>query len=222
MGKKLTTQQFVDKAMNIHGNTYDYSKTIYQNAHTDVVIICPKHGEFLQEPTNHIHIKQGCPMCGKGGTDIERFWSLVSKDGKKIDYVEGNCWRWLGSLNHNGYGRFWVNNKTISASRFSYELHFEPVKEGFFVLHKCDNPECTNPQHLFVGTLKENMEDMSKKGRCRDQLGEKNNMAILTKKDVMEMRELYKTGNYTQKELAKKYGVALSTANQAINNKRWI
>ena len=62
--KQLTTEKFVKKAQLVHGNKYDYSKVIYINAHIEVTIICPVHGEFLQSPNAHLDQKQGCPKCG--------------------------------------------------------------------------------------------------------------------------------------------------------------
>ena len=63
--KKLTTKEFIERAKQVHGNKYDYSKTIYVNKRTKVCIICPEHGEFWQTPHNHVYQKQGCPECGK-------------------------------------------------------------------------------------------------------------------------------------------------------------
>jgi len=66
-----TTEEFIESAKSIHGDKYDYSKTIYKNNSTKVDIICPEHGEFSQLPGNHIRLKQGCPIC-KGGTSIDK------------------------------------------------------------------------------------------------------------------------------------------------------
>jgi hypothetical protein len=86
----------------------------------------------------------------------ERFWLKARKaDG---------CWSWGGRL-HSGYGLIAVNGKTTSANRASWIIHFGPIPDGMLVCHKCDNPECTNPEHLFLGTHKANAEDMVKKGR---------------------------------------------------------
>jgi len=213
MAKRLTTQEFVDRAYAIHGDRYDYSKVAYVNAHTNVVIVCRLHGEYIQEPTNHIHLARGCPICARGGTNEERFWSFINRDD--------GCWRWQGKKADNGYGRFWVDGGMVAAHRFSYELHHGKIPDGLFVLHRCDNPECTNPDHLFVGTLKDNMQDMVRKGRQRVQHGEKNTMSKLTESDVRSIRAKYKTGNYFQRELASEYGIALSTANQIINRNGW-
>lgn len=221
MAEKLTTSEFIKKAQSVHGNKYDYGLVHYVNAHTKVTIICPPHGQFVQEPTNHIHIGQGCPVCGKGGTDVERFWNFVNKDGPEAKHAPGDCWEWTGNVGGSGYGRFWVNDGSVPAHRYSYEVHKGSVPEGMFTLHRCDNPVCVNPDHLFVGTALDNMRDMAAKGRSRDQRGEKNNMSKLTTDDVREIRRLHREGGYFQRQLADKFGISLSSANQVVNRKRW-
>lgn len=221
MAKKLTTEEFVKRAVRVHGSKYDYTKVKYRNAHTKIIITCLRHGDFRQEPTNHIHIGQGCPTCGVGGNDNERFWNFVDKNGLVTAGVSGRCWNWRGKL-HNSYGRFWTNGKTIRAHRYSFELHNAKIPPGVLVLHQCDNPSCVNPKHLFAGSTTDNMQDMSKKGRCRDQYGEKNNMAKLNQKDVDNIREIYATGEYFQRQIAVMFNVSLTTINQIVNLKRWM
>jgi len=90
-------------------------------------------------------------------TDIERFMSRVNKTD--------SCWLWNASTDGNGYARFVINRKSVIASRFSYKSFVGEIPNGLFVLHKCDNPKCVNPEHLFTGTQTDNMQDMLKKGR---------------------------------------------------------
>lgn len=89
----------------------------------------------------------------------DRFWKKVVKTKK--------CWKWIGSKAHRGYGKIALNGKFLPAPRASWLLHNGEIPGGLFVLHKCDNPECTNPEHLFLGTQKDNMRDMLKKNRGR-------------------------------------------------------
>lgn len=90
--------------------------------------------------------------------DLKRFWSKVTK-GKPNE-----CWVWHGA-NVRGYGQFWFRGKKARASRASWSIHFGEIKNGLWVLHKCDNPPCVNPKHLFLGTRSDNMLDCFKKGR---------------------------------------------------------
>ncbi len=93
-------------------------------------------------------------------TNEQRFWKKI----RKPDFANG-CWEWLGYLDPKGYGTFGVNNKVFKAHRYSYLIHFGPIPEKLCVCHHCDNPQCCNPDHLFLGTHNDNMQDMIKKGR---------------------------------------------------------
>lgn len=97
-------------------------------------------------------------------TFIERFWKCVVRtDG---------CWQWTGRQRHKfGYGVLGGNSpkhfgrRSIEVHRLSWIIHFGPIPKGLCVLHKCDNPECTRPDHLFLGTTQDNLADMRSKGR---------------------------------------------------------
>lgn len=92
----------------------------------------------------------------------ERFWSLVNKEpGLGPD---GDCWEWGGSK-VKGYGSFSHNSRTIQAHRFIWQLINGPIDDGFNVLHRCDNPACVRPSHLFLGTQGDNVRDCIRKGR---------------------------------------------------------
>jgi len=90
----------------------------------------------------------------------QRFWRHVKLGG------EDECWVWIGSsTNASGHKNFQFGGTNHLAHRFSYELHKGEIPKGLLVCHSCDNPLCVNPKHLWVGTHKDNMQDMVKKGR---------------------------------------------------------
>lgn len=221
MTRKFTTQEFIERAIAIHGNRYDYGEVEYDGSFNKVVIICPRHGPFRQSPVNHIHGKSGCPTCGHGGTTVERFWEYVCKDGTQKSYVDSYCWQWTSVIAQNGYGRFWVNDKSVPAHHFSYELHYGPIPNGLFVLHHCDNPSCVNPDHLFVGTIADNVHDMISKGRNVPTRGQRSSSCKLTPDKVRKIRVSCVSGNYQQKQIAEMFGVSQETICDIVHRRTW-
>lgn len=141
----------------------------------------------------------------------EKFWSKVNKtDG---------CWIYTGYIATNGYGKTKEKGVTVSAHRLSWELTNGPIPDGLFVCHKCDNPPCVNPYHLFLGTPKENTQDMREKKRHPH--GEKTTKSKLTDKGVLDIRQRYAQGNITLLELAKEYGLTRSTIGYAVKGATW-
>jgi len=164
---------------------------------------------------------------------IKRFWSHVQKSNPD------NCWLWSAYRDKIGYGRFAIKQecgkyKSILAHRISFTLTSGTLPENLCVLHKCDNPPCVNPNHLFLGTLQDNIDDMVAKGRQSKGLssgsytkpesrtyGERNGCSKLTNEQITEMRERYIKGNVTQKLLGTEYGVDQSLISYIVNWKRW-
>ena len=136
------------------------------------------------------------------------------------------CWEWIGSK-RNGYGRMIVGSRTdgtrrnVSTHRISYELKYGEIPEGMEVCHKCDNPCCVNPDHLFLGTKKDNAADRDAKGRNIVFIGEEQPMSKLTRKSVKDARweRAYKGTSYQM--LADRYGVAKKTMMNAIKGVTW-
>lgn len=147
------------------------------------------------------------------GSPEERFWKYVDKKS------DNECWNWLGVCNNKGYGKIKINQKDISAHRFSWELHFGKIPKDLYICHHCDNPPCVNPNHLFLGTSKDNIDDM--KNKNRQAKGENNGNSKLTSKQVEEIKRLYYEGKITQIEIAKIFNVAHTTILNINRNKTW-
>jgi len=129
------------------------------------------------------------------------------------------CWVWMGAITSRGYGQFRFGCEQ-RAHRASYILYKGKIPSGLLVLHSCDNPPCVNPDHLFLGTPKDNTTDMIKKNRDTIR-GEKNNKSKLTEKDVLEIRRLYKSGKYTLVELAKIYKMYMNSIWRITSKESW-
>lgn len=109
-------------------------------------------------------------VSGPTTTLAARYWAKVAKDGPTLVPELGRCWRWTASTTSFGYGQLnpgWRNAAPVRAHRVSWEIHNGPIPAGLDVLHRCDNPPCSNPDHLFLGTALDNMRDMIAKGRAR-------------------------------------------------------
>lgn len=144
---------------------------------------------------------------------MKRFWDKVDKTG--------DCWEWKAALNEHGYGMIGMNGGMRRAHRLSWEFRYGKIPDGLFVLHKCDNPKCVNPDHLFLGNQTDNMHDCSLKGRTKNtpQLGEKNVFAVLDRFKVLEIRAL--DGIMLQKDIAKTYNVKDSAISKIILRRTW-
>jgi len=138
-------------------------------------------------------------------TPRERFESKYTK-------AESGCWDWTAFANPAGYGRFRFDGKTVLAHRFAYELYVGPLPEGLWALHKCDNPKCVNPEHLFLGTNQDNITDKVSKNR---------QYSKLTDLQVAAIRELYATGNYYQEHLGAIFNTTQSQISYIVNRKSW-
>lgn len=144
----------------------------------------------------------------------ERFFQKVLK----TDY----CWVWLASKNNIGYGKMKVDGSIIKAHRLSWIIHTgQIISKTDFICHKCDNPRCVNPQHLFLGNAKTNMNDCSMKGRTYRPIGSKNVKCILSEHDVVTIRSIYTGKKGDQKNIAKMFGVNSRTICNIINRVTW-
>ena len=142
--------------------------------------------------------------------EADRFWTKVSKSS--------GCWLWTGSVNVDGYAKFGRNGKWVSAHRVSYELKYGEIPDGMCVCHRCDVRNCVNPDHLFLGTHRDNMEDMARDGSKK---GERHHGARLTENQVVEMRLMYAMGQCSQKSLALHFGVSPTTVYRVVRRTGW-
>lgn len=179
-------------------------------------------------------------------TDVtmERFWSLVEKGSSD------ECWAWRGPRDAAGYGRFRVANRPEVAHRVAYTHAIGPIPRGLFGCHRCDNPSCVNPAHIFIGTSQDNFNDMRRKGRaasaangkhgsvtCPESIprgdshylrmhpekvarGSANPNAVLDEAQVLSIRELAVSG-VSRRRLSALFGAAKVTIDRIVNGKSW-
>lgn len=149
-----------------------------------------------------------------GGTVTDHFWRFVEKTP--------SCWLWTGLLNNRGYGDLMNRHKHYYAHRLSYEIAFGPIPDDMCVCHRCDNPRCVNPAHLFLGSNSANIADKVAKRRQRGpHLGEQHHNAKLTVPQVMAIRDRRATTGDTYAAIAADYGVSEATVIYIVQGKRW-
>lgn len=146
---------------------------------------------------------------------------------QRISKVESGCWEWTGSRDPKGYGCIWGRDlvsgkrRPMRATRVMYLLHHGvvPLRSDLYICHRCDNPTCVNPDHLFAGTPKENNEDMYRKGRSRHAVGSAVGASRLSAEQVLAIRE--RAGTTSARSLAREFGVSHPAINDVINRKTW-
>lgn len=145
--------------------------------------------------------------------DEARFWSKVDKSSGP-----DGCWLWTGSRISTGYGNVYYLGSMVLAHRLSLMLSGVDVQPSVFVCHKCDNPPCCNPAHLFLGTNADNVADMISKDR--HSRGERNGHAKLSPESVSEIRRLRSDGA-TEIELSARFGVSRATISDISRRRSW-
>lgn len=134
--------------------------------------------------------------------------------------MKSPCILFDGALDTSGYGLKRIGKKLWKAHRLAWVSARGAIPEGVQVLHRCDVRACVNVEHLFLGTLADNMADRNAKGRQARLQGEKHNLHKLTNQDVLRIREEYERG-CSLSELAKAYGVHTSTVHRAATRRNW-
>lgn len=162
--------------------------------------------------------------CGcLGKLDIEknkvRFYSKIGTHD-----ADTGCWPWIGPVTRGGYGNFFFMGKQSRASRVSYKIHKGEIPSGMVVCHKCDNPKCVNPDHLFLGSHKDNIADMLLKGRGKkgnpNIAGENNKTAKLSVSEIIEIRRLSNEG-VSKAEIGRMFGIRDSHVCKIVQRKSW-
>ena len=155
-----------------------------------------RQGRVKGEPSRFIHGHNG----SRKSDDISRFLSHVGKGNSD------ECWEWTAGRNALGYGNCWFHGRHQMAHRVAWIVANGDIPDGLLSLHKCDNPPCCNPAHLFSGSQADNISDMVNKDRIPR--GEQRTEAILTGHEVTEIRQKYVPRVYTVRRLAQEYGVS--------------
>lgn len=150
-----------------------------------------------------------------------RFWSKVDRRG------QNECWPWLAAVRRKdeGYGAFWFQGRHVPASRMAFTLKYGAPQDGAEICHRCDNPQCCNPAHLFAGTRQQNNADKVQKRR--HVRGSRINTAVLQEDDVREIRRIAaelkeQRGKYWgAKEVAERYGVTPEHLRAIVRGESW-
>ncbi len=151
----------------------------------------------------------------------ERFWAKVRKGGPD------ECWEWVGATKQGGYGLFGKSNVTNTSSRLAHRVSFEisngKIPKHICVLHRCDNPPCVNPNHLFLGSHRDNTQDMIEKGRWRGGIkprGQAHPNSKLTEQNVFDIKYRLSIGEPVR-AIAKIYGVSFGLISHIKRGRAW-
>jgi hypothetical protein len=146
--------------------------------------------------------------------------SIESRLQKHIKKLDG-CWVFTGSLDKDGYGVFnYGRGKQVRAHRMSYEFYISQIPKGYLVCHKCDNPSCINPSHLFLGSHKDNTQDMIKKDRKICLKGSKHHYSKITETDVLAIRQKRLLG-LKLKNIGNEFAISFQTVSSICKGKTW-
>jgi hypothetical protein len=141
--------------------------------------------------------------------------SLKERLATKTAVLKSGCWTFTGGQDSWGYGAIYLNGATIGAHRASWLVHVGSISDGLHVLHKCDNRQCVNPNHLYLGTHQDNMKDKATRGR---------NYAGLTVLDIDKVKEIKRiltSTHRTLQDIGNQYSVSRYTIHNIKTGKTW-
>lgn len=165
-------------------------------------------------PFQSLSGRHGSKGTAPSGSHVpNRFWDRIAVG------APSECWPWRGSVDRYGYGRFKLGGRTISASRAAYIVATGADVEGLMICHRCDNPRCCNPSHLYAGTKSDNEKDKYARGRAT-QKGDQNSASKLSADQVENVRALFRQG-MTNVAIGKLMGVHHSTISKIRTGASW-
>lgn len=187
-----------------------------------LTIVCERCGTHVTRPKGAEGRGRFCSIrCGRLAQVMpsrsERFWKKVKKGP--------DCWEWTGTKNTTlGHGVMREGprgaSKQLFAHRVSWELHNGPIPDGMWVLHRCDNPPCVRPDHLYVGTPADNVRDREARGRSRVLRGSRNARATTDEQTILTLRARVADGE-TIAAAAQALGLSYPTAYLAVKRRSW-
>lgn len=164
--------------------------------------------------------------CSTRVAESDRFWSKVDKCGPVPAHVPevGRCWVWTSTLKgtYGSFRRAKTRGAMERAHRVAWEMTYGPIPDGLWVLHRCDNRLCVRPDHLFLGSRQDNMDDMHAKGRGVPLRGERNGCSKLTEIEVREIRRLLGMPDRpSYREMARRFGVSRPVIQAIHQGRAW-
>lgn len=200
--------------------------------------IALKAGWSFFLPRLQPHNLKGCNMFD-APKSLKPSWVSRAESRTRVNASTG-CWLYFGPVGHNGYATLSAYGHKVRLHRISYEHFVGNIKEGMCVCHKCDRRTCWNPDHLFLGTQKDNVQDMIEKGRLREPFKKAESVetygyspsdgkvkgsfvptAKLKAEDIPGIRERYAVGDVGLRTIAKDFGVSHRTIRDVIVGNTW-
>jgi hypothetical protein len=183
---------------------------------------------FVSKSAERIHKPRFCSpkCCGESRRGKTTHTQTIEEIlATRVDKTSG-CWIWTGSRSSTGtdggYGELRYNNKLYHVHRLSWSIHNkQEIPSNMEVCHECDMPPCFNPDHLFLGTHKDNMQDMARKGRSGILRGTDSLSAKLNEEKVLEIRRIHSEGSLGYRKLATMFGVDRSTIRSIVIREKW-